>query len=522
MPRRCPACNALLSSMDKYCPSCGKHLTPFNKNAKAKPRRDSTRIRFNKDTNDKSSDKRSTEDDDIKYRSTTHHYPPNQYPYYPYPYYPPYPGVYYQPPRRPSDIIRILAAIPVIPSYIFLGIILFINIVMLLIGLGIVTPNLSMGMATIALIYPWPNFLYLVNLSGVTLIGWYFFIVAAIIISVIWLIKTEGREFISIFSKSAKRFRPPPSDSENSFIMISQLFFALIFFNIIVIILVLFLGMPETSQVAEEEPVMWEYFFDLANASVAEEIFTRIVYIGLPLLAFDLIVRKRTEKIHRYFLGGNFKLEHITIFLIIISSILFGLAHYPSWGLWKVAPTFVAGLAFGYLFIRKGLHTAIILHFLFDYMSLALLFFSGSIVILFILSLILLFVILFWTFSGIIYFSVYLVRIFDFFSLRLFGKVQDGVPVAASGGSKARTETSTAPSKEDINRGPSWHSDQPYYPYGYGYPMYYYSPQDQFQKPTKTAPEPSRKGRRCSRCKNNLIFVPYVGRYYCEHCLKYE
>src|SRR5207249_6609828 len=44
---------------------------------------------------------------------------------------------------------------------------------------------------------------------------------------------------------------------------------------------------------------------------------------------------------------------------LIASSVIFGLAHAPGWGLWKVIPAMVAGLGFGYLFLRHGIAAAI-------------------------------------------------------------------------------------------------------------------------------------------------------------------
>jgi len=52
-----------------------------------------------------------------------------------------------------------------------------------------------------------------------------------------------------------------------------------------------------------------------------------------------------------------------------VSSALFGAAHAPGWGWWKVLPAMVAGLAFGYLFLRHGLGASIIAHFVNDYAS---------------------------------------------------------------------------------------------------------------------------------------------------------
>jgi hypothetical protein len=54
---------------------------------------------------------------------------------------------------------------------------------------------------------------------------------------------------------------------------------------------------------------------------------------------------------------------------LIGSAFLFGLAHIPGWGLWKFFPAFVAGLGFGYLFLRFGVTAAILAHFVNDYVG---------------------------------------------------------------------------------------------------------------------------------------------------------
>src|SRR3989449_9122079 len=74
----------------------------------------------------------------------------------------------------------------------------------------------------------------------------------------------------------------------------------------------------------------------------------------------------------RYLVGGGMSrrtplpvLLPATLFLVA-SSVVFGLAHAPGYGIWKVLPTTVAGLAMGYLFLRHGLHAAILFRFATD------------------------------------------------------------------------------------------------------------------------------------------------------------
>jgi hypothetical protein len=378
---------------------------------------------------------------------------------------------------------------------------------MLFFGIDIVIRNIPQNMATIAMIYPWPNYLFLINLEGSVLTFWYLFIVAAIAISAFWLIKTEGKDFVNIFVKSIKRFNPPPSKSDNSFIMIGQLFFALIFFNFVVVIFFSLWGFGDP--VTEvETPEVWELFFDLANASVAEEIFTRMLYIGIPLLIYHYIAQKPKNKLHRYFIGGGFEFEPAVIVLLFFSSVLFGLAHYPGWGLWKIFPTFTAGLAFGYLFVKKGIHTAIILHFLFDYMAILPFIITNEAWLIF-FSLILLVMMGAWFFSGIIYFGLYFIRIKDFFSLKFLSPTPQPDAIGT-------------PSPPSYGQGPSEVSQGGRYPY---YP-YYSAPYPYKDEPRmgvkEEGPRTKAQQKICQTCKNELTYVPSYKNYYCYRCGEYQ
>jgi hypothetical protein len=122
----------------------------------------------------------------------------------------------------------------------------------------------------------------------------------------------------------------------------------------------------------------WALIFGLTTASVYEEIISRILLIGIPLLIIH-IIRKRVKKpTWRYIFGGKFEVNRITIFLIILSSVTFGLAHSPGWDYWKVLPTLITGLAMGYLYVTKGVHASIIFHFSYNFFSIPLLLLNNS------------------------------------------------------------------------------------------------------------------------------------------------
>jgi hypothetical protein len=441
-----------------------------------------------------------------------------------------------------------MAAIPVLPSHICLGIIFLINMIFLFIGLGIVTPNLLSNSGMVMVIYPWPNFLYPITLTGGYLAAWYFFLVTAIVISVVWLVKQDGLDFIRIFVRSARKFNPPPFDYKNSIVLIFQFLFAIIFFNLLVIfILAMFGGIP-SSPINGPEPVLWEWFYSLANASVAEEIVTKVLYIGLPLFLFDLLARRQKNKLHRYLIGGGFKIEPVTIVLIIFSSILFGLAHYPGWGLWKVAPTFMAGLAFGYLYVTKGIHTAIVLHFLIDYMVMVELFFIDNQTAFLVIALMLGLITLLWSISGSIYFSLFCYKISEKIMSGLSLSKPTPLPVGApyygpmgygSGGHYSPNQYYSDPRSHLRHDHRSWGKDDhleiaeerddlpiqtqirhandshsrssPSHDQTHGH----------YNIPGPPPVPESERERFCPTCDTKLKYSQYANSYYCEKCLKY-
>ena len=109
--------------------------------------------------------------------------------------------------------------------------------------------------------------------------------------------------------------------------------------------------------------------------------------------------------------------------LIVISSLIFALAHASSWDYYKVLPTIIAGFAFGYLFVKKGVHTSIILHFAIDYTGILMESVSGGAQIavgaVFVVSMLILFLI-----GGIMTYKyarrafIYLSELYDLYWLR--------------------------------------------------------------------------------------------------------
>ena len=129
-------------------------------------------------------------------------------------------------------------------------------------------------------------------------------------------------------------------------------------------------------------------------AGLAEEISYRFLLFGVPLFIiygivflfifilrktlvkanndedlskFILWVKSRTPINPLLYLSGRWKkLRVLDVIMLLLSSFGFGYAHYQFnpdyWGTWKIFQAGVAGLIFGYAFCKYGLHAAIILH----------------------------------------------------------------------------------------------------------------------------------------------------------------
>ena len=134
-----------------------------------------------------------------------------------------------------------------------------------------------------------------------------------------------------------------------------------------------------------------------ALAPLIEEVGFRFFLIGVPLF----LVRSRRGRRARRMLkalwrpsaawegdGGeepngaaSASLRLLVYFLIALSSILFGLAHYLSgagWDIGKVSEAALDGAALAYLYVRYGLHASIIFHWAVDFAANAFAFYGQA------------------------------------------------------------------------------------------------------------------------------------------------
>ncbi len=232
-----------------------------------------------------------------------------------------------------------------------------------------------------------PSPLVFASLRGGALLGWYVALVLAILCSLANVVWRERKAIRQHLLSLLSRLRAPDRRSAHGSVQIPQLFLAVFFFDVVFMLFVEAGGHTPQTPGFERYP-RWQLYLTFAHASVYEELAARVSFIGLPLLiayAFahacqprsgpGLLnyLRSRTRGgLRSYLLGGGFRVGPLEALFLVASAAMFALAHVPGWDLWKVLPTFVAGLAFGYLFLTVGLHAAIILHFSFDYLSLGL------------------------------------------------------------------------------------------------------------------------------------------------------
>ena len=256
--------------------------------------------------------------------------------------------------------------------------------------------------------YPYPPYLAVIPypLTGWGLVVFFLCVGVSIFLSNIILFQKRLLEEFKWAINTI--FKPQKVDlsSKNSIVIIGQLFFATIAFSYMYN-LFLSLFQVETHTPDFSSLSLWALIYNLTTAAVFEEIISRTLLIGLPLIVAHAIMSKLKKQKWRYLLGGEFEINKLTVFLIIFSSVTFGLAHAPGWDYWKVLPSIISGLALGYLFVRKGIYASIILHFTINFLSIPLELINeptcGMVIFVFLLY--------FWIILGILYIVYFIIRI---------------------------------------------------------------------------------------------------------------
>jgi hypothetical protein len=232
-------------------------------------------------------------------------------------------------------------------------------------GVYLATQGHMFDPGTVPNILPTPMALMTIRFS--LLAQWHSIMIGAILMSAAALFIIEGPPFVRMARKSIAAGLLPPIRTDNALIMIFRMYMAILGFYIIYYA---FLGAftvePEVPDF--DEMPLWERLHAFAEASVWEEVLSRILMLGIPLMIYHLWTQEGKPS-WRYVVGGGFSIDTTVFVLITFQALVFAMAHVAGWDLWKVLPTMISGMAFGYLFLKRGLWASIILHFTFDYLG---------------------------------------------------------------------------------------------------------------------------------------------------------
>ncbi|MGA1793799.1 MAG: CPBP family intramembrane glutamic endopeptidase [Thermoplasmatota archaeon] len=206
-----------------------------------------------------------------------------------------------------------------------------------------------------------------IPITGWGAVIWFVLVALSCVGSVAWLFIRTFKQFFRNVDKKGKRAPTISVRAGGTDLAITAKTFigAMFFFYVVYWMFELFEQPTPGLDILSSETPIWIRMFLLADASVWEEISGRVILIGLPMFIYRSISGGKGVQ-WKQLVGGTGNFGFGEVFLILLSASLFGLAHL-GWGPWKVVPTFVHGLLFGYLFVKVGLHASIAMHFLFDY-----------------------------------------------------------------------------------------------------------------------------------------------------------
>jgi Type II CAAX prenyl endopeptidase Rce1-like len=141
----------------------------------------------------------------------------------------------------------------------------------------------------------------------------------------------------------------------------------------------------------------YELLISFTLAPLIEEVGFRFFLIGVPLFVILLLGRSSARRALTTLWRPSASWEGVrgdepdamaasslkllAYLLIVVSSVVFGAAHYLSgagWDIGKVSEAALDGVALAYLYVRYGLHAAIIFHWIVDFASNAFAFYGQA------------------------------------------------------------------------------------------------------------------------------------------------
>ncbi len=207
----------------------------------------------------------------------------------------------------------------------------------------------------------------LFKINGYPFAIYYIGLVGIIFLSYIVMFYNGTKGFLSYFKRTLSNDEEGPKKLKGPIMRVACIFAALLFVTYLYTMGLELLGTSPSTPSGLKESPLWELAYGFTNAAVWEEVVVRVIYIGVPMVFYAKVKGHKNAK--KFLIGGFGLKSRFIIILIILSSAIFSLAHLASWDIFKIFPTFIAGIGFGYLFAKDGLYSAILLHFVWDYMS---------------------------------------------------------------------------------------------------------------------------------------------------------
>ncbi|MGM0404741.1 MAG: CPBP family glutamic-type intramembrane protease [Thermoplasmatota archaeon] len=204
------------------------------------------------------------------------------------------------------------------------------------------------------------------EITGISFVLYFFILAFFVLISYILIFYLSIEDFIIYLKNTISSTGKKTNKIDSPIPRLSYIFMALLFFSYGYYMMLEGIGISPDAPGLDQFP-LWQIIYLMTRAAVWEELLVRCVFMGLPM--FFYIYSKKRKWDWRYLYGGFGLKERFVIIPILLSSTVFAIAHLGGWDLYKLPPTFVAGLAFGYLYAKDGLHSAILLHFIWDFLS---------------------------------------------------------------------------------------------------------------------------------------------------------
>ena len=227
----------------------------------------------------------------------------------------------------------------------------------------------------IFIITPWPVLLF--SISGAAFQAWHIAILAILMGGFIYakydLFKSwASKKGAAILSLTV------PEKASSSMEAVCKLFMASIFFSTCYFLFLELINV-EMQTPGFDELSRPELIYALFSASVFEELISRVLLIGVPVVLIGLALKWKNPI--RKILGGGLDITPATFALITFSAVIFAFAHVGGWDYWKVPQVLIPGFALGFAFVRYGLHASMLIHFSINLSSAALEIWPDNIVV---------------------------------------------------------------------------------------------------------------------------------------------